>query len=97
MTNETETAICRQILSNSLGLMADEGVTDTTATREIVGLAITLALAKPNAVDAAGVIKLALALVGGQRGGPQGIATWAEELAASIRNDPDAAPPTVFN
>lgn len=97
MTEESATAICREILARALDLMASEGVTDTTATREIMGLAITLALAKPNAVDANDVVRLALALIGGRCGGPQGIAAWAEQLAAAIRSDPSAAPPTVFN
>ncbi|MEQ8249428.1 MAG: hypothetical protein RID42_17270 [Alphaproteobacteria bacterium] len=90
-------AIARQILANALEVMSDEGVTDETVTRETMGLAITLAIANPTAVDADDVVKLALGLIGGHRGGPDGIAAWAEELAASIRNDPDAAPPTVFN
>jgi len=90
-------AIARQILANALDAMRDEGVTDETATREFMGLAVTLAIANPTAVDANDVVKLALGLIGAHRGGPNGIAAWAEELAASIRNDPDAAPPTVFN
>ncbi|MGE3296727.1 MAG: hypothetical protein AB7I68_05190 [Porticoccaceae bacterium] len=97
MTTETETAICREILSRALVLMADEGVTDTTGAREIMRVAVNLAIAEPTAVDSSAVIRLALALVGAHRGGPLGIAAWAEALAASIRNDPSAPPPTTLN
>lgn len=90
-------AICRTILANALGVMADEGVNDQVATAETMGLAITLARTNPQAVDADDVVRLALALIGARRGGPEGIAEWAEELAASIRNDPDTPPPTRLN
>lgn len=87
-------AIARQILANALEVMADEGVTDETATRETMGMAITLAIAHPQAVDAEDVTRLALGLIGARRGGPEGIADWAEELARSIRLS-STAPPTL--
>ncbi len=87
--------ICRTILGNALEMMADEGVTDEIATAETMGLAITLARTNPQAVDAEDVVRLALALIGARRGGPEGIAQWCEETAASIRNDPDTPPPLI--
>lgn len=86
--------IARTILANALAMMADEGVTDPVATAETMGLAVTLARTNPQVVDADDVVRLALALIGARRGGPEGIAKWCEETAATIRSDPDTPPPT---
>lgn len=95
MTDPAE--IARYTIASALELMADKGVTDEIAARELMAVAVTLGQTQPHAVDVEDVVRFALVLVGAHRGGPEGIADWAEELAASIRDDPNTPPPTRLN
>lgn len=96
-TPDEQAATARDALAAVLEGMAEYGVSDEIATAETMGLAITLALTNPQAIDADDVMRLALALIGARWGGPEGIAEWAEELAVSMRNDPGTPLPTQLN